>query len=178
MRIPKLKPARIEFTPATAYPIVNSDYFSATRQFIDQAKTSVDILFFAARYYTGQSHHPVNKFFNSLRQAANRGIKIRLLFNANFFQGDSLTHNIAIIKHFKSPNLDAALAGKSTRLHSKMIIVDNQITILGSHNHSVRAFSGNFETSIAVHSPAIAATYTDHFTRLWRSRQIVERSNP
>src|SRR3990172_1284480 len=178
MRIPKVKPAAIHFTQATAYPIVNADYFSATRQFIDQAKTSIDILFFAARYYRGEAHHPVNKFFNSLRQAANRGVNVRLLFNGNFFQGDSLTHNIAIIKHFKSQNLDAALAGKSTRVHSKIIIIDNQISILGSHNHSLRAFSGNFETSIAVDSPAIADTYTSHFARLWRSRQIVERSTP
>ena len=102
MRIPRIKPAAIQFIQATAYPIINSDYFSATRQFIDRAKSSIDILFFAARYYRGESRHPVNKFFNSLRQAANRGVNVRLLFNGNFFQGDSLTHNIAIIKHFKT----------------------------------------------------------------------------
>ena len=161
-------------TTATVVPIVNSEYVPYLRELIQKANTSIEILMFAARYYRGKSKNEVNQFWQLINRSALRGVYVRVLLNSNFYQGDSARHNIFIARHFKAPNFNAALSGKSTRLHSKLFIIDDQIVVIGSHNHSTRTFSANFETSIAVHSPDVALEFKKHFERLWRSRQLVE----
>ena len=161
-------------TTATVVPIVNADYLTYLTDLIRNAESSIELLMFAARYYQGKSGNKVNEFWQLLNRTAARGVLVRVLLNSNFYQGDSAQHNRFIAGHFKAPNFHAALSGKSTRLHSKLFIVDDRIVVVGSHNYSTRAFSSNFETSVVVYSPEVAAEFKSHFERLWKSRQLVE----
>jgi len=165
---------RNSFSQASVAPLVNSHYFHIIPAYFDRAHQSIDIIIFSARYYRGKSNNPVNKFFDALRRAAARGVEIRLLMNANFQNPESIRFNQFIALYFKQQNFQCALSGKSTRIHSKLIIIDSQTCVIGSHNYSQRASRSNFETSVMVQSPSLASHFTDHFNRLWKSRQLVK----
>ena len=156
---------------ATAFPIINTDYLPYLLSLIDNAKESIEILMFAGKYYRGARNNPVNTFWHALARASVRNVQVRLLLNANFYMGGSLKDNQFIAQRFKSQNFQTAFSGKSTRLHSKLFIIDKKIIVLGSHNQSQRAFRSNFETSLAVDSQDLALSYLSHFERLWKSRQ-------
>jgi len=51
--------------------------------------------------------------------------------------------------------------------HAKMLIVDDRILILGSHNISKGSFSRNQEASIVVEGGEAIRPYIDYFSVLW-----------
>jgi phospholipase D len=58
--------------------------------------------------------------------------------------------------------------GRVRIAHEKALIIDRQVTIMGSYNWS-KAAASNSEDLNAVTSPEVAAAYTAH----WRARQAV-----
>lgn len=51
--------------------------------------------------------------------------------------------------------------------HSKYVLIDGRITVLGSHNISPRALTVGKDDSVAIDDPAVAATVTARFTADW-----------
>ena len=169
-RIEKLDIASLPFQRPDVFPIVNAEYIPFILSLIDAAQTSIDILMFSAKYYRGKRHHAVNAYWHALQRASKRGVKIRLLLNANFYLGGNLRDNQFIVQSFRNDNFQTAFSGKSTRLHSKLFIVDREYILIGSHNTSQRAFNANFETSVAIKSKELSLGFINHFDRLWKSR--------
>jgi cardiolipin synthase len=128
---------------------------------------------FTARYYRGQSRNPVNDLFDALRRAAQRGVDVRLLLNQNFQDNGSVQGNQFIVRYFKSRNFQAAMGGTSTRLHSKLLLIDDVLTVIGSHNYSARACRTNFETSVIIKSADINSFFLTEFERLWKNRILL-----
>lgn len=158
---------------ATVDPVVGSSFFDKAAHLIDNARESISICIFTARYYRGQSRNPINSLFNALRRAANRGVNVKILLNQNFSDSQADLHNRFIAQYFKAKNFQAAMGGKSTRIHAKLILIDNHITIIGSHNYSARAHKSNFETSVIIRSPEITLAFMNEFERLWKSRMLI-----
>lgn len=169
----KISLDKINNIPASVHPIINSHYYPYMLQIINSAKDTIDILTFAGKYYPGRRNNIVNSFWHALARAAYRGVKIRLLLNSNFYKGGSYRDNKFIYNKFNTLNFDIYFSGKSTRLHSKLFIIDHSITIIGSHNLSQRALNSNFETSIAIYSTETANIFLANFNRLWKSRQLL-----
>ena len=169
-RIEKLDIQNVPFQRADVFPIVNAEYIPFIISLIDSAQTSIDILMFSAKYYRGKRNHVVNSYWHALQRASKRGVKIRLLLNSNFYLGGNLRDNQFIVQSFRNHNFQTAFSGKSTRLHSKLFIVDQEYILIGSHNTSQRAFNANFETSVAIKSIELALGFKSHFDRLWKSR--------
>jgi phosphatidylserine/phosphatidylglycerophosphate/cardiolipin synthase-like enzyme len=158
---------------ASVDPIVGSTFFSKAVELIDGAKQSVSICIFTARYYRGQSRNPINALFDALRRAAQRGVSVRILLNQNFYDTQADKHNRFIAQYFKARNFEAAMGGKSTRIHAKLILIDGRITVIGSHNYSARAHKTNFETSVIIKSHATTEFFINEFNRLWKSRTLI-----
>lgn len=54
-------------------------------------------------------------------------------------------------------------------LHNKFGVVDSQTVIMGSHNWTEAANTGNDETLLVIHSPIVAAHYQREFDRLYKT---------
>jgi phosphatidylserine/phosphatidylglycerophosphate/cardiolipin synthase-like enzyme len=63
--------------------------------------------------------------------------------------------------------LDVWLDGNSRNMHHKIIILDDEIVILGSFNFSRNAEEHNDENTLVVHDPDIAALYLAEFERVY-----------
>jgi len=166
-------PPKYNWSNAHVDPVVGSAFFLKAVDLINRAVQSVSICIFTARYYRGQSRNPVNELFDALRRAAFRGVSVRILLNQNFQDDGSVLNNQFIVLYFKSKNLQAAFGGKSTRIHSKLILIDNTFTIIGSHNYSARAHRTNFETSVIIKSPETCTFFKQEFERLWERRILI-----
>jgi phosphatidylserine/phosphatidylglycerophosphate/cardiolipin synthase-like enzyme len=53
-------------------------------------------------------------------------------------------------------------------LHEKFIVIDRQISILGSHNISRASMASNYDTSLAIHSMQVAERLYRQFWERWR----------
>jgi cardiolipin synthase C len=136
---------------------------------LSQAKHSIDI---ATPYFA-----ITNQLRSIITQAANRGVAIRLLTN-------SLESTDQIIVHAAFANERRWLLRNNVRifeyrgertLHTKLIRIDNRITIIGSYNLDYLSERKNLEVAIAVNDHAFAQVSKTIYERELRSSTELER---
>ena len=136
---------------------------------ISQARCSIDI----ATPYFAVSH----KMRSLITQAADRGVAIRLVTN-------SLESTDQIIVHAAFANERRWLLRNNVRiyeyrgertLHSKLIRIDDRITIVGSHNLDFLSERKNLEVAIVVDDLSFAQFSKTVYDRELRSSTEIER---
>jgi len=123
---------------------------------IEKARYSIDILVFDWRWYPSDPHSPVQLFNQSILRAVRRGVVVRCLAN-----------HLDIVDLLNKNGVLARKVTTSTLIHSKLMIVDCNISILGSHNYTASAFSKNYESSVAITSPDVANQFGSYFDVLF-----------
>ena len=121
---------------------------------------------------------------NRLEPVHRRGVEVKLLIEPGFayrpyselfdvmgvnFVGDEC--GTAEVNHPWQPAIASAGVPRmppGDLLHHKFGIVDQQTTIMGSHNWTAAANTGNDETLLVIHSPTVTAHYQREFERLYQ----------
>ena len=142
--------------PKEITPIIGSDYPLLVVPLIDSAKNSICILMYDWRWVINHSGSSVQSFNQSIVRAVARGVSVRCLVE-NAYALQPLLEIGAVCKKVLSKNM----------LHSKLILIDDHVVVLGSHNISWHAFSTNFETSVAIDNLEIFAVFRKYFDNLW-----------
>lgn len=71
----------------------------------------------------------------------------------------------------KKAKLDILPDGNCYVLHSKLIIIDDRIVVMGSYNFTANASSSNDENLLIINDPALARAYVDEFNRIYQQAQ-------
>jgi phosphatidylserine/phosphatidylglycerophosphate/cardiolipin synthase-like enzyme len=138
-------------------PIIGAEYPKVVVPLIDSAKQSINILMFDWRWYFAGLGSPAQEFNQALIRAHRRGVKVQCLINS-----------MDVEQNLKNLGLDAKRINSKNLLHSKLVLIDQQLTVIGSHNISSHAFEKNFETSCLIECPEIVSHYKRYFDALWR----------
>lgn len=147
-------------TPIDIIPIVGKAYSRVVTGAIRAAKKSIEIVVYDWRWYDSDVSNPVQHFTREILLSAKRGVKVRAICDQ---QG---TVNI-----LKKRGLDIHKIMTKKLVHSKLIIIDDEVVILGSHNFTIGGFLLNLETSIYVAHPAVAVHYKGFFESIWQLRK-------
>lgn len=138
------------------------DYFQATHQALQKAKDSIHLVMYVVKKGPGKGH-PVNLLLQDLIKARKRGVRVRVILDesAKGFADSSLNTNAynTLLKNGVNVSYDSPK--KVT--HVKLLIVDDYITILGSHNWSLLAFQSNNESSVLIKSHKVARDFLRFF---------------
>jgi len=137
-------------------PIIGAEYPEKVGKLIDKAIFSIDILMFDWRWYKNDPSHPLQIFNQKLVRAVRRGVKIRCI-----------TNYAELVDTLNLLGFEAKVWPNSTLLHSKLLIIDKNIVVSGSHNLTGNAFCSNLETSVVFHEPALAKSFGDYFENIW-----------
>ena len=130
--------------PAKVIPLINS------------AKRSIRAVVFDWRFYVNQPAHPVQLFNTALLLAKARGVDVRIVTNID-----------AVVQMFRSQNVDAKRPISKNLMHAKMMILDDEICVMGSHNYTQSAFSLNHEISVIFEGKEEVARCIDFFEALY-----------
>ena len=125
---------------------------------IDAAKRSIDIVVFDWRWYPQDPGASVQLFNQALVRAVRRGVKIRAIAN-----------NDEIINTLKSVGIEAKKLLSKKLVHVKLMILDNQKVVVGSHNYTQSAFQMNFELSVLLDKPLNISDFFSFFNNLFMS---------
>lgn len=106
---------------------------------IEKAKQSIDIIVFDWRWYPQDPGAPVQLFNQSIIRACRRGVNIR-----------AITNNDEINEVLSSNGIKSKRITSKKLMHCKLMIIDKNIIITGSHNYTQSAFLLNFEFSTII----------------------------
>ncbi len=137
-------------------PIISKDFPRVVIPLIDSAMHSIDIVVFDWRFYPNDPANPVSLFNSALVRAYSRGVTVRCLVNS-----DLVLHAIRQLG-FKVKKLESKRI-----LHTKLLMVDRQKVIIGSHNYTQNAFSSNHEASIFVVLKDTSNGFVQYFENLF-----------
>lgn len=146
----------LNFNRMTIETIIGGEYPEKVGKLVDTAIFSIDILMFDWRWYKNDISHPLQIFNQKLVRAVRRGVTVRCITN---YPELIETLNLLGFCAKKWPN--------TSLLHSKLIIIDNEVVISGSHNLTGNAFCSNIETSIISTDQNLVKTFKDYFTNIW-----------
>jgi len=136
--------------------ILGRKYPDVVIPLINSADSTIDIVVFDWRVYMGDSAGAIQDFNNAIFSAIERGVVVRALVNNDSVRA-YLQQRGVVVKNYVSFKL----------LHTKMMIVDSNKIILGSHNYTQNAFTMNEEVSVYFKLSSKKNDFLDYFNRLW-----------
>lgn len=137
-------------------PIVGADYPKKVIPLLDNAKKNIDLISYDWRWYPNQPGHVVQQFNIALVNAVRRGVIVRAVVN-----------RVEILPTLANVGIVARKMRDKRTLHTKLVIIDSEILVIGSHNFTRNAFGSNVETSIAVSIPPGETRFQNFFDTLF-----------
>jgi len=168
--------------PTLAYPfpaedvvvVNNLEYFPTVHKLLSEAKKSIYVIMFSARYYDDYPDSKSNILFNDLADAKKRGLDVKYILEQELPEKGKTAekdriypkeHN-RVMDFLKKNNIAYTLDNPDITTHSKLIIVDGMYTVVGSTNWSYSALTKNNETSVIIKSVNLADSYTRYFNEI------------
>lgn len=161
--------------PAEDIEIINNrDYFPRVHELFMNAKKSIYVIMFSARYYDAYPNSPSNVLLKDMADAKKRGLDVKIILeqeepaSAGLFKKKKIQpeQHERVVRFLKQNNIPYILDSPDTTTHSKLIIVDEMYTVIGSTNWSFSALSKNNETAVVIKSREISREYLSYFNKI------------
>ena len=136
--------------------IIGKEFAGKVIPLIQQCKKSIDVIVYDWRWYPDQVGSAIQKFNNEIVSSKKKGKKIRIITHS--------FHLTSILKHL---NFEVKEPVSKRTLHTKLMIIDNEIVILGSHNYTMNAFTVNYEVSAIIQDEQVVKRLKLYFENLW-----------
>jgi len=136
--------------------IISRDFPKKVIPLIKQAKQSIDIIVFDWGWYPDEIGEPIQIFNNAIFNANKHGVKVRAVVQKRLIK--MILQNLGI---------DAKILHSNKLLHIKLMIIDAEIAILGSHNYTKNAFNLNYEVSVILRDQSSIEKLTEYFNNIF-----------
>jgi phosphatidylserine/phosphatidylglycerophosphate/cardiolipin synthase-like enzyme len=115
------------------------------------------------------SSHPTRRLLDALIDARRRNLSVRVLMDAD---RDTDPYRSTVINAGAKVYLEAAgvpvrFDPEDRLLHSKFIVIDGSVVIMGSHNWSAGSYFQFDDLSVAIHSQTVGQEQSGRFNSLW-----------
>ncbi|MEO8209692.1 MAG: phospholipase D-like domain-containing protein [bacterium] len=132
---------------------------------INEAEETIDIEMF---YFANEKGQPLEQVINALRNAAGRGVKIRIIVDSSFY-ANSNEKSIDELDSFQNITVNKIPMGRIAGgvMHAKYFIVDNENLFIGSQNMDWRSLIHIHEIGARVKNKALAKTFEEVFATDW-----------
>ncbi len=147
-----------EETSCRIVPIVDREYFSVAKNLIREAKKSISISMFVVK-----SGRKVDALIKELKNAAKRGVKIRILLENSIRANQSVIVSLNGIK-----NIEIKFDSPKKITHNKMVIIDENVILIGSTNWTESSLSYANEANVVIKNKEIVGYFQEYFDYLWQ----------
>lgn len=136
--------------------IIGKEFADKVIPLIKNAKKSISIIIYDWRWYPDQIGSGIQKFNNAIINAHKKNINIKII-----------TYSTHTLKTFSQFGILIVKLPSSRPIHTKLMIIDKKIAILGSHNYTMNAFTINYEVSVITQDENAVKRLNQYFSNLW-----------
>ena len=169
--IPGLLSPAFAFTVEEVKPLLRKDYYPAVLDLIRNAERSIYLVMYGIQLRDRDENDLVHNLLRGLIEADRRGARVTVILQTG--QDDSWGEYVTRINRevkqlLRSEGIRVYLDDDQTTTHAKLLVVDEEITVLGSHNWTFAAFMRNNESSVLIRSRPLARQYIRYFQSIRR----------
>ena len=151
--------------------LINTDYYHHLQDALDSAQNAIDICMF--HIALPEPSHPTHVLLEKLRAAHDRGVHVRVLLDRDRPEDpfESTLINSAAREWLTDQGIDCRFDLPEQLLHSKFVLIDASVAIIGSHNWSAGSYFVFDDLSVTIHSIEFVQALTQKFEHLWSTAQ-------
>ncbi len=160
---------------ATVEDLSDNMYFSKAKEALINAKKSIYMLMYFVSFNAKSKNSPVNQLVEELINAHKRGVKVKIILDQNIDFGaleegsgrwEREAKNDSLFLYLKKNGLEVYYDNLFMITHSKVIIIDEEIVILGSANWTMSSLKRNWEASCLIRSKGLAEKFLEDFNKI------------
>ena len=144
-------------------------YYARLIAELKKAKQSIKIkMFFFS--FSKNPRSKIRKLLKVLTDARKKGRTVRVILDKDS-EGDpygSRFINLNVFKSLKAAGVEVTFDDPDVVTHGKMVLVDDDLVFVGSHNFTLGSFEDYSDLSILVRSSKLAHKYHAHFNSCFR----------
>jgi len=137
--------------------IIGKQFSEKVIPLIDEAKNTIRVVVFDWRWYPNDPGNPVQLFNQAIVRASKRGVNVQAIVNFD-----------PLVKTLKDLGVNAKKLASANLLHTKLILIDDEVVVVGSHNFTSPAFTKNFELSVFFTDVEIGQELINYFNQIWQ----------
>jgi phosphatidylserine/phosphatidylglycerophosphate/cardiolipin synthase-like enzyme len=164
----------------SAIPLQGEDYLPYVLDKIDSAKTRIwaSIFIVDARVHKDE-FNSVRKLIEKLTYATWRNVDVRVVLGTATIK-DVYVACLTSAYYIKKQGISVkqyASTGKRKRTHSKYMLFDNDLVVVGSNNWTHESFHQAVNSSLAVESDGLNESLSKEFSAIWQTSEEVVYEN-
>jgi phosphatidylserine/phosphatidylglycerophosphate/cardiolipin synthase-like enzyme len=151
--------------PATGVtPLNNREYISAVRNLIQHARSSVLLMLYQARYYEEYPDTQTNHLVRDLIDAKLRGVDVKIVIDTgNWNPSNKNEYNLDFVDRLTTAGIEVWEDSPEDVSHEKVICVDNDLTVVSSHNWTYYSIAKNNEVAVLIESRPVNEFFRHYF---------------
>ena len=155
-------------SPAGSQAVIltNEDYLPALLRTIDEAQNEIFISIFSFKAGEHKNSYP-DRILDHLAKALKRGVKVYVILETTDRKSDELNiQNKQTGKLLEEKGVNVYFDSPRQTTHTKLVVIDQRLVLLGSHNFTQSALKYNNEISILLDSPEMAQNARNYILRI------------
>ncbi len=157
--------ASINVRPDNLLLLPDSLYYDALVDYIREADRSIDVAMFIIKTTKSKQNRP-RKLINELIKAQKRGVRVRVILEKSGYEDSINEENQKVSRRLRKHGITVLFDSIKTTTHTKLVIVDQRFSFVGSHNLTHSALAYNHELSLLIDNRQLAHELTNYIETL------------
>jgi phosphatidylserine/phosphatidylglycerophosphate/cardiolipin synthase-like enzyme len=137
-------------------PITGKEIAEKVIPLIKGAKKQIEVIVYEWRWYPGEPGTNIQQFNNEIVNAVKRSVIVKVIAQPEKTR-----------KILKENGIKTREFHMTKKIHTKMMIIDNRVAIVGSHNYTKNAFNINEELSLITDDSNTIERLKEYFDNIW-----------
>lgn len=142
--------------------LLDREYYQSVKDDMENASETILVAMYSMIYDPGDLDDWANDLIRELVNASDRGVNVTVIIENRTYFG-YMNDNLEAYQYLSENNVTVQLDNEDDTDHMKLVIIDDNIVYVGSHNWSESGLYYNHETSVKIVSEDIAEIFTAYF---------------
>lgn len=159
------------YPSCTVTPLMNQEFFPVLLRAVDEAQDEILIAVFAFKTGGHATSRP-DRLLEHLAQAAARGVDVKIILENAADPADSISRQNTKTKNLlEKRGVKVYMDSPSRTTHTKLVVVDQRLVFIGSHNFTASALKHNNEMSVMIEKSDLAKNVRHYMLTLIKEAQ-------
>ena len=152
--------------------LVDEGYRLAVIQGLREARVNIRIMMFRIQRRLGYGKTEGNIYGFWMKKKVTQGTRVRLLLDISRRPGVPYKENFLFARELTDAGVECRELKNSRVCHAKVVIIDERIMIVGSHNWTQNSTKRNLEVSLRVQDNFAVKGMAENFDRIFEKAAV------
>lgn len=152
--------------------LLDEAYRIAVTEGIKSARGNIRVMMFRIQRKLGYGKNEGNIYGFWMKKKILSGVRVRVLLDISRRPGIPYKENYLFARDLVSAGVECRELKNSRTCHAKVVIIDERIMIVGSHNWTTNSIKRNLEVSLKVQDNFMVKGMAETFDRIYEQAAI------